>query len=278
MKREMITASIVLYNTPTTLVIQSLTCLEKSGIDKVFVIDNSSISEIEHIIKSNFTKVQYQKLNKNIGYGAAQNIGIKKAISSGSTYHIVLNPDVLFDIDVIKDISEFMNAHKDIGVLMPKVLYPDGDIQYLCKLLPSPIDMFGRRLLPKSMIKSRNDRFEMRQSNYDKTRNIPCLSGCFMFLNMSIIKNFNLLFDERFFLYFEDYDFVRRIHKYAKTVFYPKQTIIHYHNSEHNKNLKLFFISIISAIKYFNKWGWIFDKQRKELNKQAFSLSNIIED
>ena len=64
----------------------------------------------------------------------------------------------------------------------------------------------------------------------------------------------------------------------SKTVFYPKLTIIHNHATEHRTNKKLLKISIQSAIRYFNKWGWFFDAERKKWNQTAFDESNIIRD
>ena len=72
-------------------------------------------------------------------------------------------------------------------------------------------------------------------------------------------------FDERFFMYLEDVDLSRRMYKY-KNYYYPDISVIHKHNKESYKTLKMTFIHIKSAIKYFNKWHWFFDRGRKEIN------------
>ncbi|MBA4056764.1 MAG: glycosyl transferase family 2, partial [Marivirga sp.] len=77
------------------------------------------------------------------------------------------------------------------------------------------------------------------------------------------------LFDERFFLYTEDTDLSRRIHKYYRTVFFPEVTIYHYHQRGSYKNLNLLWRNIRSAIKYFNKWGWALDKERDDFNART---------
>ena len=69
-------------------------------------------------------------------------------------------------------------------------------------------------------------------------------------------------------MYFEDFDLMRRIHNVSKTIFYPNVSIIHDHAKESYKSNKMLILHIKSAIKYFNKWGWIFDKERKEMNKR----------
>ena len=272
----MISASIVLYNTSSELLNSVLNCAVASCIGKIYVIDNSLQDTARNLVSSFGGHVEYVFGYGNIGYGAAHNIALKKALEEGVEYHVILNPDISFEAGTIEKLYDFAKRHPDIGELMPDVRYPDGREQYLCKLLATPVDIFGRRLLPAKWMEKRNYKFEMRETGYNHARNVPCLSGCFMFLNMKYIKKVGL-FDDRFFMYFEDFDLVRRLHGVSKTVFYPELTIIHNHATEHRSNKRLLKISIQSAIRYFNKWGWIFDSERRKINKNAFSPENIIE-
>jgi GT2 family glycosyltransferase len=273
----MITASLVLYNTKEDDLRKVVACAHDSDIDRLFVIDNSSTDLLREKVTALSKKVVYIFGQGNVGYGKAHNVGLQKAIVLKSDYHIVLNPDIFFGSDVIRSIEHFMNEHLDIGLVLPNVVYPNGDLQYLCKLLPTPLDIFGRRLLSEKFIKKRNDRYEMREMGYDKIWNCPILSGCFMFLRISDIVKVGM-FDERFFMYFEDFDLMRRLHKSCKTVFYPKVTIVHDHAAEHHTNSTLLKASIRSAIQYFNKWGWFFDDERRIENKYAFDDINLIEE
>jgi GT2 family glycosyltransferase len=102
--------------------------------------------------------------------------------------------------------------------------------------------------------------------------NVPCLSGCFMFLRMQMIKKIGG-FDDRFFMYFEDFDLCRRLHTVSKTIYYPFVSIMHVCASEHHRKFSLFKISFISALKYFNKWGWLFDKQRVQINRECEEMN-----
>lgn len=267
----MITASIVLFKTKKEDLSTILSCTISSCIDRIYIVDNSPTSELKNFINSSIKdaeKLVYIYGHGNIGFGKGNNIAIREAIDAGSTYHFVLNPDIIFDPSVISELVKYMSNHNEVGQLLPKVVYPDGSLQYLCRLLPTPLDMFGRRFLPSSWINKRNARYEMHFSGYDKIFNAPTLSGCFMLLNTSILKRVGL-FDERFFMYFEDNDLTRRIHQVSQTVFYPDITIIHNHASEHRHSKFLLKESIKSAIKYFNKWGWFFDKERRKVNKEC---------
>ncbi len=148
-----------------------------------------------------------------------------------------------------------------------KVIYPEGETQYLCKLLPTPFDLIFRRFLPDNVLKERKENFELRFTNYNKIMEVPYLSGCFMFIRTAVLEKVGF-FDERFFMYPEDIDFTRRINKYYKTNFYPFVNITHEHGKGSYKNLKMLYIHMSNMIKYFNKWGWFFDSDRKTTNKR----------
>ncbi len=270
----MISASIVLYKTPISqlkVIIKSLA--DAKCVSKLYVIDNSSSFEIQKYIENSILKdiVEYIP-HENTGYGASHNIALHKAIEAESDYHVILNPDISFESDVLNELTSYMNSNPDIGYILPKVIYPNGDLQYLCKLLPTPFDLIFRRFLPKTKtIIHHNERYELRNSGYDKIMNPPCLSGCFMFMRLSTLKENNLFFDEHFFMYCEDFDLMRRIHSVAKTVYYPNVFIVHNHAKESYKNRKMLMTHIKSAIYYFNKWGWFFDKERQQMNRRILS-------
>jgi len=260
----MINVSIVLYNHSLLEIYPLIECLRKSTIvSQVFLIDNSPIEN------PGFKTLgaNYHFTGKNLGYGAAHNIAIRQTIEQGLPYHLVINPDISFDPAILSEIEDFMNNNSDIGLLMPKILYPTGEIQYLCKLIPTPFNLIVRRFLPKSWTQKRIEKFELRSSGYNKVMNVPYLSGCFMFLRTKALTQVGL-FDERFFMYPEDIDLTRRIHKQYRTVFYPYATIIHHHAQSSYIDSRMLFIHISNMIKYFNKWGWIFDKERRKVNKE----------
>lgn len=263
----MFNASIVLYNTPFKEVELVVATLRQSAlVQKIFLLDNSPKAD------ARFTKlpVTYIFNDKNLGYGAAHNIALRQSLQEKMPYHLVLNADIQFDADILAKMKHFMDKNAHIGLLMPKVFYPDGKIQYLCKLIPTPLDLFGRRFLPRKWMQKRVEHFELRQFGYDKTMDVPYLSGCFMLLRSEALQKVGL-FDERFFMYPEDIDLTRRIREHYRTVFYPKVSVIHNHAQGSYKDKKLLWIHIINLIKYFNKWGWWCDKKRKQINKETIN-------
>ena len=267
--KGMISAAVVLFNTPLDLINRVINCYAPSKERHLYLIDNSQERLAEYQQTSWPDGVEYLFVGENQGYGKAHNIGIQKAISEKSRYHLVLNPDVHFLPDVPDQLADYADQHPDVVCMMPKVTYPNGEIQFLCKLLPTPLDLFCRRFLGGiPLLKAVGDRYTLKSFGYDKIINPPCLSGCFMFLRTDTLRQNDLAFDERFFLYCEDFDLVRRLHRYGKTLFYPEVTIAHDHARASYKDSKMLRMHMRSAFQYFNKYGWFFDAERVRMNQQ----------
>lgn len=263
----MITASLVTYNTNPLDLIRLINCVLKSDISIFYIVDNSSNDSLREYAKLS-DRIKYIH-SLNLGFGHGHNIAIKMALDTDSKYHVVINPDIYWNDKVIEELEMFMDNNIDCGQVMPKILYPNGDIQYLCKLLPTPIDLLGRRFMPFRGLQEKLDRkFELHNSGYNKIMEIPSLSGCFMFLRTEVLRKVGT-FDERYFMYAEDFDLCRRIGEVSKTMFYPNVSVYHEYGKGSYKNKKLLKYHIESVIKYFNKWGWIFDKKRKDTNKKC---------
>ena len=252
----MLNASIVLYHTPAAEVQKIVRLLRACPeINEIWLIDNSEIMTEAFM----FLPATYIFNNKNLGYGRAHNIALEKSLKTTAKYHLVLNSDIEFTPNIITDLVNFMDANPDIGHTMPLVRYPNGNIQYLAKRLPSPFDLFARRFLPKSWTKKRTAHFEnhafYQQPDYkSQLLDVPYLSGCFMFLRCEALRKVGL-FDPRFFMYPEDIDLTRRINQHYRTVMYPAVEITHNHTQGSYHSFRLLWIHTTNMIKYFIKWG-----------------------
>jgi GT2 family glycosyltransferase len=271
------TGSIVLYNNEQNILREAISSFLNTNLDvHLYLIDHSPTDKLKSIIVDK--RVSYIHNPSNPGFGAGHNIALKMALQENSVYHLILNPDVYYDNGVLEELTDYLEEYKEIGNIMPKVLYPNNDIQHLCKLLPTPYDWIGRRFNPfKKIVQKRNHLFELRFTGYDKVMDVPYLSGCFMYLRTSALKEIGL-FDEGIFMYGEETDLCRRlIDAGFRTVFYPKVQIYHHFEKGSHKSWKLTKIGMQSAVYYFNKWGWIFDKRRRRINKETLKkLGNQI--
>lgn len=272
------TACIVTYNTEQEELNRILNCFKKIKLKfKLWISDNSEKDILRNFIE-NFSddRIKYIFNNSNKGFGAGHNIVLQKLIEENekSEFHLMINADVFFEENTIEKIIAYMRKNSDIGQIGPRIYESNGEINRSCRLLPTPLNLIFRRFFPvKSIVEKMDYSYEMKWYDYKSTIEVPILSGCFIFIRTDILKDIGV-FDERYFMYMEDYDLCRRIGKKYKVVFYPKVNIVHEHGKASYKSRKMMIVHIKSAIKYFNKWGWIFDKERKIKNRKCIQEYN----
>jgi GT2 family glycosyltransferase len=268
-----ITASIVLYQHRAGELRPLFEALAREPAVSAWTVVNNGGSEDACVLASSLGG-RCLHPNCNLGYGAAHNLAWRDLAFAGAPFHVILNPDVLLKSGTLADLAKIMAEMPEAGLLMPRVVYPDGREQRLCKLLPTPFDLFLRRFLGKAgnkFFRGRSEQYELRALDMSIPREVPCLSGCFMFLRTKAIRELGL-FDERYFMYMEDVDLCRRIGSRYKTVFYPHISIVHGYAKGSYANLRLTAYHVHSALKYFAKWKWFRDDEREALNRRVAPL------
>ena len=269
------TACIVTYNTNLEDLTQIISCFQKTKLKfKLWISDNSEEDTLRSFI-NNFSddRIEYIFNNSNNGFGSGHNIVLKKLMDDNfkekAEFHIILNADIIFEENTIEKMIDYMRKNPEIGQIGPKIYESSGEVNKSCRLLPTPLNLIFRRFFPiKSIVDKMDYNYEMRWCDYNSIMEVPILSGCLMFIRTDILKNVGM-FDTRYFMYMEDYDLCRRIGQKYKIIFYPEVKIIHKHGKASYKTRKMMIAHINSAIKYFNKWGWFFDKERKTRNKEC---------
>lgn len=265
--------SIVVHRSPTGQIDAALeSILRSESAVRVDIIDNSPDEALRaHIEKAAEvdSRVRYRHV-ENRGYGAGHNISIRESIADGLDYHLVMNADVRWDGDVVGRMATMMEDNPEVGLSMPRVRYPDGALQYACRMLPTPYDVFAKRFIPDRFISKRMRRYLLSQADHTQSFAVPYLLGSFLFFRVDALRECGL-FDERFFMYPEDIDISRRMHAARGNLFYAGAEIIHDHAAASRKSMKMLRIHIVNMIRYFNKWGWLFDRQRREMNARLLA-------
>ena len=269
----MLNISIVLYHPKWEQEVLPLVeeLLRIKHLRKIYLLDNSeepcSVSDPTAlaVLQRSGRRVRYMHMPSNLGYGRAHNIALRESAYYRTDLHLVMNSDIRVKAEDIDAMHDWLMAHPEVGQLMPRVVHPDGTQQYLAKRLPAPLDVFGRRFLPACLMARRNRRYELRDLDLTRPVNAPYLSGCFMLLRTQAAVEAGL-FDERYFMYPEDIDLTRTIHRRYLTLYYPAWTIVHAHARASYKNKHMLRIHIQNMCRYFNKWGWLFDSERRLFN------------
>jgi len=197
----LLSISIVLYKNSKYKVLEVIKSALNTKLNiKLYLIDNSlndSLKELTNIDE----RIVYIFNNANLGYRKAHNIAMRKSIEENAQYHLVLNPNIYFQYGVLEELYNYMEQNKDVGLIMPKVLYPDGSLQYLCKLIPTPFDLLGRSFLNigpfKKYIEKRKEKLELRFTGYKKIINVSYLSGFIMFIRTEVSPPVKTIFKKK---------------------------------------------------------------------------------
>jgi GT2 family glycosyltransferase len=261
-----VAVSIVLHNTDEKEIHNIINeCANSTVLIDIYIVDNSPNNKLSYLQSDE--RINYFKANYNGGFGCGHNTAIKKfKLLDKYDYCLVMNSDIMFELDVVEKIIDYMDKESTVGVLMPKVLNSDGTLQFARRLLPSPLDIIRKKFLPSFL---HSKRYEMIDYEPNNPVEIVGLCGCFMFLRTEALK-VSGTFDERYFMYFEDLDLCRRIAVQFSLIYHPNISIIHSSNNEHRRSFALFYYALRATILYFNKWGY-FDKERLTLNEKVYS-------
>lgn len=266
-----VSASVVLYSHSFEEISSlALHLLQFNEDITLYLVDNSPENKLQKLEQIS-ENIQYFHFPENPGFGKAHNFAIRKAMDNGGKYHFVINPDIEFTENPLSPMLDYMELHQDVGMMMPKILNKDLTPQYLPKLLPSPYSVVLRKLKkPGFLYQKFINNYELRNVQENETYEAPILSGCFTLFRLEALQAIGL-YDDAFFMYFEDWDISRRMNEKFKNIVYQKAAVVHHYESGANKNSKLFKIFLSSAFTYFSKWGWIFDKERARINQKTLA-------
>lgn len=250
--------SIVTYNSKHIFHVLDHVKKEFGGDDRFrFVIfDNNSTEEYKKKLKEyeGFADITFYKENNGFGFGHNYNL-----LRASEEYFLIFNPDIILNRQDLIRMLDDLDQDPTISLLVPKVLNPDGSTQHLIRDRVSVFD-YALRFIPFSFVKKmfakRLASYECRNLPDDRFVDIKIGSGCFMLIRGKDFKAVNG-FDERYFMYFEDYDLCRELKKCNKRVVYtPFSNVVHYYERGAHKNSNLFKIFLKSMVEFFNKWGW----------------------
>jgi len=232
-----------------------------SGIEyEVIVVDNGAIENIEDQIKLAIPTAKYIYNKKNLGMGAGNNIGIKKARGE---YIMILNHDTRLEAEAVKNMLAYIKRKKKVGLVAPELVYPDGEHQDSCFRFPSFWLPFYRRTFIGKLFKSRLNAFLLKETDKHMPIEVDWVMGSCLLIRRSALEKIGNGFDCRFWMYFEDIDLCRQLWQAGyKVIYFPTTQVIHDHGRGSAKSPwfiapltnRLARAHIISWLKYFWKW------------------------
>jgi len=206
------------------------------------------------------------------GSAHSHNLALRAAAQEGRRYHFVIDPGVQLPLDGVARLQAWMEQHPDTGLLAPRVQRANGQVWPLCRLLPHPLELLWLRCFPVLHLSSgRLARYQLHGSGYSREMEVPVLPACCLLLRVQTALRAGL-FDERLSHGFGNADLARRIARGARVVFQPQVAIVHNGRAD-GASGRAHGRALVSALRYFNKWGWLRDEERDRINARALRAS-----
>jgi GT2 family glycosyltransferase/glycogen synthase len=254
---------IVNYNSTPQLLqcVRSLLSASEGTSLSIHVQDNASQKGDVSVVVKDFPEVLLTRNSRNLGFAKAVN----RAIKNGSApYVLILNPDTLVLPGLLNAILGYMENHPEVGVLGPKILDSDGVVQGSARSFPNLLTaLFGRKsilskIMPHNPITRENILTVL--SDGMNPMEVGWVSGACMLVRRDAIDNVGP-FDERFFMYWEDADWCRRMwRKGWKVIYFPEASMIHHVGVSSESNI------FRSVLEFHRSIYRLFDKHADGFN------------
>ncbi|MCA9365072.1 MAG: glycosyltransferase family 2 protein, partial [Candidatus Moranbacteria bacterium] len=206
---------------------------------EIIVVDNDSTDGSFEKIRNQFPRIHAIKNTKNDGFGKGANLGIRFALEKMADFVFLLNPDATIEKDTIKKMVKKMERNDDLGIASPTIIDEKTN----------NIWFGGGKILWTKM------RAIHTLEKYDGTKNVvktEYVCGCAMFIRKEVFKKTGL-FDERFFLYYEDADLSLSAKKNGWHLgVFPTIKIRHKERSNENIKNKTYWL-VKSGLLFFEK-------------------------
>jgi len=251
--RTQVSACIVTHHSyePCRAAVRSLLEQTRAVDLTLYVVDNHSQDDSLQRLADEFPDLVPIQNSDNRGFGNGHNTLLPLI---DSEYHVIVNPDIEIDRDVIGELCLYLDDHPDIGLITPMIRYPDGRDQQLPKRDPTVLSLVGRHLF-KRRLKPIVEHYQMLDEDLSQVCDIEFATGCFFVIRTDLFRRLGG-FDERWFMYYEDMDITRRARAQMRAVYYPHTCVYHIWARSSSRKLKYFLMLVAGMFKYFHKWGW----------------------
>jgi len=220
---------------------------------EVFVVDNNSADASAEMVKRFYPRVKLIANQENLGFAKANNQAMKEA--SGK-YILLLNPDMRVFDDTLSNMFSWMNAHENAWVAGCRLLDKSARIVKQVRRFPTLLDQLAIILKVPHIFPAVLDKYLRNDFDYSKSASVDSIRGGFFMIRREAVEKIGLL-DERFFLWFEEVDYCRRVKEAGGQVWYmPTAECIDLMGQSFkqvNLAVKQKYFSD-SMLKYFKKW------------------------
>ena len=202
---------------------------------EVIVVDNDSVDGSLEQAKKDFSRAHFIKNPANMGFSQGNNIGIRYALEKFADYVFILNNDTTIKKTTLSALINAMNNFSSAGIVSPLIFTADNANVW-----------FAGGLIHWQKMKTEH----LYSIESEMPYSTEYISGCSMFVKKDVFKKIGL-FDERFFLYYEDTDFSFRAKKAGfELLMVPSAHIKHLEQSNIQNKLKTYWL-VLSGLIFF---------------------------
>ena len=187
-----------------------------------FDLKSSSLGNIPLVVIKN---------SKNLGFSGGNNVAIKYSLEHKADYVLILNNDTYVDKDFLTELLKVAEKDNNVGIVVPKIYFAPGfeyhKEKYKKEELGKVFWYAGGEMDWDNVIGYHRGVDKIDKGQFDKTEETKIATGCCMLINKEVFENVGL-FDDKYFLYYEDADIsVRTKKKGFKIVYVPNSIIWH---------------------------------------------------
>lgn len=215
--------------------LESLNLVKKDGICLHVVVVNTAenVSYKLNKIYNNFTTTVLNP-GKNAGFAGGQNRAIRYALENGSDYILILNNDTIADKNLINELMHVLDTNKSVGIVSPKIYFAKGyefhKNKYKKEDLGKVLWYAGAIMDWQNIVGSHRGVDEVDRGQFNTNEKTDFASGCAMLVKKEVFEKVGL-FDEKYFLYYEDADLSIRAKKANFDIFYAAAAILWHKNA-----------------------------------------------
>lgn len=206
--------------------VRSLEAIRSEARFEVIVVDNNSEDGSADRVETCFPWVRLFRMTRNLGFTGGHNFAMQQRLAP---HAFLLNSDAVVHPGAIRGLLDFIANTPDAGIVGPKVLNPDGSLQFSCRKFPNPVAaLFRNTIFGKLFPNNRFTReYLMQDWTHDGPREVDWLSGCALVATNQVIDRVGLL-DPEYFMFCEDVDWCFRTWKAGlKVVYVPEAVVTH---------------------------------------------------
>ncbi|HVM91095.1 MAG TPA: glycosyltransferase family 2 protein [Verrucomicrobiae bacterium] len=223
----------------------------------VVVVDNASHDGTVETVRRAFPQVRVIANEENFGFAKACNQGIA---ASHARHVLLLNPDMRVEPDALAKLVSYLDTHPKAGVVSGKLLDEKGKPMHHMRRFPTVWTQLLIVLKLAKFFPALLDRYHGKDLDLEKEQEVDTVRGSFFAMNRTALDLVGLL-DERFYIWFEEVDYCKRVHLHNLRVMYVPSIVAHDLVGRSFKQRKLTwrqaqFLKSMAA--YFEKWhpGW----------------------